>query len=204
MELLHQTQKQIKHYEDLKVSEMKETIEFPIEGVPEKSKPNCSTTSRITFPSINQAANSEETDAKSSNSHPKAPQPVFEENGRNNGKTEEHKKPPMVELPFINYAKKRKNTLHYIRVRKADVLPRNDIYEATDEDLDWISSFNRGNNDSALLSMEVFEQLIVLWENNSEKDYPIGLPQARSLTNERIDKNLFAKIEDVYNVLYIK
>jgi hypothetical protein len=199
MDLIHQAQKPAKHYDEVKLSELKENIDFPIENFNEKSKQNSSTTSRNPFLNGNSntlAPTSEEIAHNKSNGNSN------EENGKNNGKIEDHKKPVLNDMPFINYSKKRKNSLHYIRVRKADVLPRNDIYEVSDDDVDFISNLNKMNNDPNLLSNEVFEQLIMLWENNSEKDYPIGLPQARSLTNEKLEKNLFNKIEDVFNVIF--
>lgn len=186
MSLLHQSEKPAKYYEDVKLADLKENVEYSSEVLNEKQR-NSSTTSR------NQVPMDEETIK-----HPKtnSNNGIHEESSKNN----KNERPPLNDMPFINYAKKRKNSQHYIRIRKVDMLPRNDIYEATDEDLDFIASFNSENKDPNLLTNEMLEQLIVLWENNSEKDYPIGLPQARSLTGDKLEKSLFAKIEDVYNV----
>ena len=226
MDVLHQTQKTNKFLDEVvKPSELKETSDRNNENLGEKVKQNSSTTSRNDYlqsdlqmnylNAMNSNTNNEknEKNYKFNDNNKKEPQQhshnkastniTYEENGKNNGKNEEiARKQMLLDMPFINYSKKRKTSLNYIRVRKIDVLPRNDIYEATDDDLEFINNFNKQNNDMNLLTMEVFEQLIVLWENNSEKDYPIAFQQARSLTTDKLDKNLFNKIEDVFNVIF--
>ena len=194
MSLLHQSEKPAKYYEDVKVADLKENVDYSSEALNEKQR-NSSTTSRTSHqnPTPSTAPLDEDT-----NKHQKtnSNNGIHEESIKNN----KNERPPLNDMPFINYAKKRKTSQHYIRIRKVDMLPRNDIYEATDEDVDFIANFNSENKDPNLLTNEMLEQLIVLWENNSEKDYPIGLPQARSLTGDKLEKSLFAKIEDVYNV----
>lgn len=180
----------MKFIEEGKNCEIKDNLENMSEL--DKLKQNSSTTNR----SISQnnltsmIDESEENKIKKSNDE-KVP-----------AKNEENNKRTLApnEFPFINYSKKRKTTSNYIRLRKFEVLPRNDIYEATDHDIEFLNNFNNQNNDMTPISYEIYEQLVVLWELNSEKDYPISFPQARSLIAEKIEKTLFNKIEDVYNV----
>ena len=194
MSFLHQSEKPPKYYDDSKVSDPKDPIEYPSEALNEKLR-NSSTTSRTSHQNNTNLMPLEE---ETSKQHQKTNNNNgIHEEGIKNNKIE---RPPLNDMPFINYAKKRKTSQHYIRIRKVDMLPRNDIYEATDEDLDFIASFNSENKDANSLTNEILEQLIVLWENNSEKDYPIALPTARSLTADKLEESLFGKIEDVYNV----
>ncbi len=189
--------------------------EIPAENLSDKPKTNSSTSSKNNFQNNvlsnntnlaeeieeNRTFKPSENIKKEQHNNKNTRNETHDENSKNNnGKLEENRK-QTLELPFINYSKKRKNSLNYIRVRKFEVQPRNDIYEASDEDLDFISDFNR-KNEMNLLNIELFEQLIVLWEGNSEKDYPIGLPQAKSLTVEKLEKMLYNKIEEVFNVFF--
>lgn len=200
MDTIHTNLKPSKYLDDAKNLEIKENIETLNDNQLSKPQQNSSTTIRPTNNS-NSILNEEAEENRNKQIQNKNSNiDTQEETLKNNGKTEENKRQAQIDLPFINFSKKRKNSLNYIRVRKIDVLPRNDIYEASDEDLEFIHSFNQQNNDLNLLTIEIFEQLIMLWENNSEKDYPISLPQGKSLIVDKLDKNLYSKIEDIFNV----
>ena len=205
-----------KYLEDIKTLDMKDNFENPSENLSDKLKINSSTSSRNNFQNNVSSSNanlaeeseenrpfkSAENNKKEQHHNKNTRNDIHEENSKNtNGKLEDNRK-QNLELPFINYTKKRKTSSNYIRVRKFEVQPRNDIYEASDEDLDFISDFNRNNNDMNFLTIELFEQLIVLWESNSEKDYPIGLPQAKSLTVDKLEKTFYNRIEEVFNVIF--
>lgn len=205
MELLQQNQKSMKFSDETKSMETKENIENMNEY--DKNKHNSSSSLRVVAQNSSSMIDENEepkTKQKQQNANLANNHSKNDIKDEKNTKIEENNKrsSQINDFPFANPTKKRKMTLNYVRIRKNEVLPRNDIYEATDFDLNFIEVFNKKQNDITPLTIEIFELLIALWENNSEKDYPISLPQAKSLIVEKIEKSLYSKIEDVYEVKY--
>lgn len=203
MELLQPNQKSMKFSDEAKNIESKENIENNNEH--DKNKHNSSSSLRAVPQNSSSMIDENEepkTKQKQQNSNMVNNHSKNDSKEEKNTKIEENNKrsSQINDFSFANPTKKRKMTLNYIRIRKTEFLPRNDIYEATDGDLNYIEAFNKKHNDNTPLTIEIFEQLIALWENNSDKDYPISLPQAKSLIVEKIEKSLSNKIEEVYEV----
>lgn len=89
------------------------------------------------------------------------------------------------------------NPYSYIRIHKYQVLPRNDAYEATDKDLEFLEEYKKKTGDA--FSIDLFEKLISLWEQRSDRDYPISFLTAKEIA-EKFERGL--KIDEIFNVKY--
>eukprot|EP01017_Pseudomicrothorax_dubius_P008950 TRINITY_DN1297_c0_g2_i10.p1 TRINITY_DN1297_c0_g2~~TRINITY_DN1297_c0_g2_i10.p1 ORF type:complete len:542 (-),score=171.87 TRINITY_DN1297_c0_g2_i10:680-2305(-) len=102
-------------------------------------------------------------------------------------------------------AKRKRHPLEYIRLAKADNLPRPDLYEASDKDVALIEEINaklatkpKASN-GIKLTVAAFEAFIRELEIQTDRYEPVPLESAKLYAEKKLEPALQEYVEEIYN-----
>eukprot|EP01015_Nassula_variabilis_P032715 TRINITY_DN769_c0_g1_i1.p1 TRINITY_DN769_c0_g1~~TRINITY_DN769_c0_g1_i1.p1 ORF type:complete len:280 (+),score=35.76 TRINITY_DN769_c0_g1_i1:206-1045(+) len=85
---------------------------------------------------------------------------------------------------FEKPMKKKRPTIEYIRMLKKDLVPKQDIYDATDQDLVFLNELNQGVKQP--VSIDAFERILANWDNHTGRGEVISYMKAQTVTSDNI------------------